>query len=427
MKFKSPRGTHDILPQQVGIFRRVVDTSRRLFERSGYREVVTPMFEENELFARSVGSETDIVQKEMYVFKDRAGRELALRPEGTASVIRSYLQHGLHANMDVQKLYYVGPMFRYDRPSAGRYRQFHQVGIEAIGSLSPYLDVECIAILRDLAKLLGIEEVDVLINSVGCRKCRPGYVEVLKEFLADRYDSLCSDCKTRYRSNPLRVLDCKKDHDLRCRSTIPVPMDYLCEECRHHFDEVRQILDSSGIPYALEPYLVRGLDYYTKTAFELVFKSFGAQNSLGGGGRYDDLVEMLGGSSTPAVGFSAGVERIILALEMIADSESKREEDKQKGRVVDVFFVITDESIRIPAFREMLKVRNILSVDMDFTGKSVKAQFRKADKLGVRFAVIFGTDEMNMGAVKVKDMKSGEEVDVSLEDLCDHLGEMKVE
>ncbi len=419
MKFRSPRGTHDILPDQVVTFRKVMETSRRLFERCGYREIVTPVFEENDLFARSVGSDTDIVQKEMYVFNDRAGRTLALRPEGTASVIRSYLQHGLHGRSDVQKLYYTGPMFRYDRPAAGRYRQFYQVGIEAIGSLSPYFDVECIAVLRDLAILLGINDVEILINSVGCKRCRPSYIVALKEFLSSGLSSMCSDCQTRFETNPLRMLDCKKEGWSKLLKGMPMIHNHLCEECSTHFDEVKSILTSAQIPFIHDPQLVRGLDYYTKTAFELIDNSLGVQSSLGGGGRYDDLVEVLGGAPTPAVGFSAGVERLIIAHE--TNMKASQSETSRGARVVEVFFVATDDTTREAAFNELLKARKSLSVDMDFTGKSVKAQFRKADRLGAGMVVIFGSEEMKDGKVRVKNMESGDETDIPLSELVDHL------
>jgi histidyl-tRNA synthetase len=426
MKFRSPRGTHDILPGQAEIFRRVTESSREIFERYGYQELVTPIFEESELFTRSVGTETDIVKKEMYIFTDRGGRTLALRPEGTASVVRAYLQHGLHAKGDVQKIYYSGPMFRYDRPSSGRYRQFHQVGVEAVGSLSPFLDVEAIVILRELALGLGISDVEVRLNSVGCKKCRPGYVSALKSFLSDKLDSLCGDCKTRYDVNPLRILDCKVES---CRSSlegIPLQRDHLCGECGDHFNEVKTIMDTSNISYTLDPYLVRGLDYYTKTAFELYYELFGAQNSLGGGGRYDDLVEMLGGSPTPAVGFSAGVERLMLVYEMIQKQQKEGGQDVEGAGGIDVFFVAIGEASRAAAFREMMKVRRRLSADMDFSDRSVKAQFRRANKMGAALAVIVGEDELEKEMVRVKDMVRGEESDVPLAELTERLIEMKV-
>lgn len=421
MQFRSPRGTHDILPEQAGSFRKVIETSRDLFEHAGYAELVTPIFEENELFARSVGSETDIVQKEMYVFTDRGGRTVALRPEGTAPVVRAYIQHGLHARGDVQKLYYVGPMFRYDRPSAGRYRQFHQVGIEAIGSLSPYLDVECMALLLGIAQRLGVRDVAIHLNSVGCKKCRPPYVGLLREYLAPRIDSMCKDCNTRYLTNPLRVLDCKVESCRPFLEGIPRITDHLDDECRSHFGEVRDILEASGIPCTLDPYLVRGLDYYTKTAFELIHSAFGARTSLGGGGRYDDLVELLGGDPAPAVGFSAGVERFVLALE---EARGEGAGGKDRNNAVRVFFVSTDPGTRTLAFREMLRLRESVPVDMDFAGRSVKAQFRKADKLGARYAVVFGGEELAKGAVKLKDLASGEETELPLAGLTERLGQM---
>jgi histidyl-tRNA synthetase len=417
MTFRSPRGTHDILPDEASAFRKVIEVSREIFERAGYAELETPIFEENDLFARSVGSETDIVQKEMYVFTDRGGRLMALRPEGTAPVVRSYIQHGLQSRAEVQKLYYMGPMFRYDRPSAGRYRQFHQVGVEAIGSLSAYLDVECMALLSGIAHRLGIVEgVSIHLNSVGDRKCRPAYVNHLREYLAPRLSDMCRDCQKRYELNPLRVLDCKQESCRESLAGVPRLTDHLCEECRSHFEEVRQILDDAGISYVLDPYLVRGLDYYTKTAFELVHTALGTQASLGGGGRYDDLVELLGGDPSPAVGFSAGVERFVLAIEGQDGSGERR------GDAVDVFFITTDEATRRIAFREMLRVRTTWKVDMDFTGKSVKAQFRKADRMGARFAVVFGGEELARGEVKLKDLASGEEKDVPLADIAERIG-----
>lgn len=425
MKYRSPRGTHDILPDQAGSFRKIFEISRVLFERSGYREINTPMFEETELFARSVGAETDIVQKEMYVFKDRGGRNFALRPEGTAAVIRAYLQHGLHGKLDIQKLYYMGPMFRYDRPAAGRYRQFHQVGIEAVGNISPFLDVECISILRNLASHLGISDTEIRLNSVGCRKCRPAYILTLKDFLSPNLDAMCSDCNTRYVSNPLRVLDCKKEGCRESLSGTPEIQDHLCEECSPHFDDVKDIMDSNNIPYTLDPFLVRGLDYYTKTAFELFDRSLGPQSSLGGGGRYDDLVEILGGSPTPAVGFSAGIERLVLVTEAREKEAAEKSGVKTRERLVDVFLISTDDETKKAAFEAMLGLRNSFRVDMDVTGKSVKAQFRKADKAGARVVVIFGSEEMKSGSVKVKDMENGDEVLVPIDGIGDFINKSK--
>ncbi len=424
-KFRSPRGTHDILPDEAAVFRRVYETSRRVFEHSGYREIITPMFEEKELFARSVGAETDIVKKEMYVFEDRGGRILALRPEGTASVIRSYLQHGLHAAADIQKLYYLGPMFRYDRPAAGRYRQFHQVGTEAIGSMSPYLDVETIFLLRELSIDLGITRASMHLNSVGCRECRPGYIGVLKGYLGDRLDQLCGDCRTRFEVNPLRMLDCKNESCQAIYRDTPLIIDHLCEECEGHFDEVRAILTATDIPFVLNPRLVRGLDYYTKTAFELVpdAEAGGSQSSLGGGGRYDELVEMLGGAPTPAVGFSAGVERLVTALEELGEKGEGAGADGKPD--VDVFFVVTDEETRRTAFRSMFELRNRVRIDMDHSGKSVKAQFRLANRLGVSLTVVFGGDELKRGVVNVKDMESGDEFEVPLSELGTRLAEIR--
>ncbi|HPZ65730.1 MAG TPA: histidine--tRNA ligase, partial [Bacillota bacterium] len=312
MAFKAPRGTRDILPDEASRWEFLENSFRERCRLYGFQEIRTPIFEHTELFVRSVGESSDIVSKEMYTFHDRSGRSLTLRPEGTAAVVRAYLENGLHEKPHPVKLYYFGPMFRYDRPQAGRYRQFHQFGLELFGSPQPSADVEIMALSYDMLRSLPLPEFRLELNSVGCRECRPGYRERLREYLRFREEELCPDCSRRYRENPLRVLDCKKPECKDLSAGAPLLTQSLCPQCAGHLARVRELLERLELPYVLNPRLVRGLDYYTRTAFEFVAPELGAQASLGGGGRYDALVEECGGPPTPGVGVAFGLERIIL-------------------------------------------------------------------------------------------------------------------
>ncbi|HAG07865.1 MAG TPA: histidine--tRNA ligase, partial [Peptococcaceae bacterium] len=315
MAIKRPRGTADVLPGEVEKWLALENLARRLSRTYGYAEIRTPIFEHTELFARSVGDATDIVEKEMYTFLDKGGRSITLRPEGTASVARAYIEHGMSSLPQPVKLYYVGPFFRHDRPQAGRLRQFHQFGVEVFGAAHPRADAEVIILACEFFRALGLNSVEILLNSVGCPVCRASLIRRLKDFFRNRNEEVCATCRARLERNPLRVLDCK---DERCRELIraaPTPIDTLCGECRSHFQQVQRYLGRQRVPYTVEPHLVRGLDYYTRTAFEFVAPDLGAQNSVGGGGRYDGLVEACGGKPTPGVGFAIGLERTLLLME----------------------------------------------------------------------------------------------------------------
>ncbi|PKP54997.1 histidine--tRNA ligase, partial [Candidatus Atribacteria bacterium HGW-Atribacteria-1] len=377
-----PKGTQDILPEDISKWYYIEDMIKEILNKYGYKEIRTPFFEYTDLFVRGIGESTDIVTKEMFTFPDRKGRSLTLRPEGTAPVIRAYLENSMDRISKVIKLFYLGPMFRCEKPQAGRFRQFNQFGIEIIGTKSPVTDVEVIITVLDVYKKLGLKNLEILINSVGCKKCRVDYVQKLKKYLKNKKDFLCSECKERYSKNPLRVLDCKKDGCKEIIESAPVITKNLCQECELHFLEVKSYLNDQKIIFHEDPQLVRGLDYYTKTAFEIISGGLGAQNAIGGGGRYDDLVEELGGKPTPAVGFAAGIERMIIAI------------DQQKvkwpvGKGLDIFVANVDEKNKDTAFRLLQKIRNTgLSADMDYSEGSLKSQMRIANKIGARYTVI---------------------------------------
>ncbi len=394
------------------LWHRLEATARQLLETSGYGEIKIPMFESTELFARSIGGATDIVEKEMYTFPDRDGKSLTLRPEGTASVMRAYIEHHLWAEAPLTKVYYVGPMFRHERPQAGRFRQFHQIGAEAVGSASPLLDAEQLVLLDRLFRALGVTSTTLLLNSLGCPLCRPGYRDALKAFLAARLDQLCEACRRRFETNPLRILDCKRDECRAATQDAPVITGYLGQECVQHFDAVKTALDDVGLAYRIDPRLVRGLDYYTKTAFEFTAEGLGAQNTIAAGGRYDGLVEALGGPSTPGVGFALGIERVIALLKQGSPSL----------RTPGVFIAALGESAgrRLAPLLTALRDAGIRT-ETDYDRGSLKSQLRKADKLGARYAVIMGDDEIAKAQAVVRDMETKAQCEVALGDLVAHL------
>jgi histidyl-tRNA synthetase len=409
MKYSRPRGTQDILPPEIRVWRYVEDIFEATFERYGYEPVRTPIFESTDVFLRSVGEATDIVSKEMYTFLDRGGRSITLRPENTASVIRAYLENGLHRRGGVTRLCYTGPMFRYDRPQAGRYRQFHQVGVEAIGSLSPILDVETIDIVMTALEALGFDELTVKLNSVGCAECRKAYLTILKNELENKRDRLCGDCDERALKNPMRVFDCKRCGDVK--GDLPRISDHLCKGCAEHFGEVKAHLGSLERDYEVDPCLVRGLDYYTRTTFEILHGSLGAQNALCGGGRYDDLVEQCGGPSTPAVGFSAGLERIISVLPEGSDAL------RQMEPVSDVYVVCLDDGAAGRALVAARVLRAFGKVEVDATGRTLKKQLKNAERQGAKVALI--VDSATPGQIKWKDMAKREQHEVDDERLLE--------
>jgi len=412
---KVPKGTQDILPENISKWYYIEDMIKEILNKYGYKEIRTPFFEYTDLFVRGIGESTDIVTKEMFTFPDRKGRSLTLRPEGTAPVIRAYLENGMDRISKVIKLFYLGPMFRCEKPQAGRFRQFNQFGIEVIGTKSPAADAEVIITVLDVYKKLGLKNLEILINSVGCKKCRVDYIQKLKKYLKDKKDFLCSECKERYSKNPLRVLDCKKDSCKKITESAPVIIKNLCQDCESHFAQVKLYLDDQKIIFHEDPRLVRGLDYYTKTAFEIISGGLGAQNAIGGGGRYDDLVEELGGKPTPAVGFAAGIERMIIAID-----QQKIEWPVEKR--IDVFVAKVNEKNKDTAFRLLQKIRNTgLSADMDYSEGSLKSQMRIANKIGARYTVIVGEEELSKNMVILRNMQTKEQKEIKIDNLIDEL------
>jgi histidyl-tRNA synthetase len=415
MLTNAPRGTKDILPDTVGEWTYVEAKIRDLCSRYGYQEIRTPMFEHTELFHRGIGEGTDVVDKEMYTFTDRGDRSITLRPENTASAVRAYLQNKLYGDGSLTKLFYIGSMFRYDRPQAGRMREFHQFGVEALGEENPAVDAEIIMLAMDFLQSLGLKDLKLSLNSVGCPKCRPVYRKVLQDFFRDKLDELCDDCKDRFERSPLRILDCKADADKPFMADAPKITDCLCEECQDHFHKVQDYLTQAGIDFELDARLVRGLDYYTKTAFEVKYAPLGAQSAVAGGGRYDGLVEEMGGKPTPAVGFATGLERVLLALE-------KQELLPAMDKQTDAFVVALGEAAQGPAFQLLTRLRQAgLKAGMDYAGRSMKAQMKQANKAGARFALIIGEDEVKESCVQLKDMEKSEQQKVSFDNIIDKL------
>jgi histidyl-tRNA synthetase len=402
------RGLRDILPEELSQWRNVEYRAREIFKRYNYKEIETPILELAEVFARSVGEETDIVRKEMYTFKDKGERLVALRPEGTAPVVRAYLENNLYVPGRVTKLYYIGPMFRYDKPQAGRQREFHQIGIEAIGDSSYLLDGEVISLLWEFLKSLGIDKVTFLLNSVGCPICRPKYIEALKDYFRPYREKLCEDCKIRLEKNPLRILDCKVKSCKEVSSNVPSILDYLCEDCSEHFAKVRKLLESMSIPYILDTGLVRGLDYYTKTAFEVVVD--GTDLSVGGGGRYDGLVEEFGGPPVPGIGFAIGMERLINVL---------REKNLVSfDEVSPYYFIVYDTQLAGESLLLANKLREKgIIVDLSFSIKSIKAQMKESNKSKAKFTIILKEELWSEGKVIVKDMTTGEQKELYIKEL----------
>lgn len=408
-RFEKPTGTQDILPGTVEKWQFIEQKARELCRRYNYHEIRTPIFEQTELFERGVGETTDIVEKEMYTFKDKGDRSMTLRPEGTAGVVRAYVQNKLYGEPDVTKLYYIGPMFRYERPQAGRYRQFHQFGIEVFGSADPAIDAEVIALGYSFYKELGLQGVKAEVNSVGTAAVRAKYRETLLAFLTPMKESLCSDCQSRMDRNPLRVLDCKKDQDKF--EGAPSILNSLDEECSEHFEKVKAYLDAMGIEYEINPRLVRGLDYYTHTAFEFKAQGIGAIDTVGGGGRYNGLVGDIGGPDQPGIGFGIGLERIQLILE-------HQQVELSGIQPLDVYLVALGEA----AEREVVKIiydlrSRGISAERDYLGRKMKAQMKSADRLHARYTAILGDDELARGEIAVKSMETGEQRTVKIEEL----------
>ncbi|MEK9198898.1 histidine--tRNA ligase [Lysinibacillus halotolerans] len=422
MSFKVPRGTQDILPEQTAKWQKVESVLRELSRVYRYKEIRTPIFEQTELFQRGVGDTTDIVQKEMYTFEDRGGRSLTLRPEGTASAVRSYVEHKMFGNPDQPvKLSYMGPMFRYERQQAGRYRQFVQFGVEAIGSADPAIDAEVISLAMDIYQTVGLKDLKLVINSLGDKETRDAHRTALIQHFEPSIGEFCSDCQNRLAKNPLRILDCKKDHDHPLMKTAPALTDYLTESSAKYFDQVKKYLEVLGIAYEVDPNLVRGLDYYNHTAFEIMSTAdgFGAITTLCGGGRYNGLVEDIGGPDVPGIGFAMSIERLLLALE--AEGIKLDVEDG-----LDLYVVAIGDEAKLKSAELISSFRaKGISADMDYVDRKMKAQMKSADRLGAKFVIVLGDTEMEEGAVNVKEMETGNQEKIPFHDLVNYLLENK--
>ena len=414
MKIQSIRGVKDILPDEIWKWQYIESVAHNIFPRYGFKEIRLPIFEDTRLFSRSIGETTDIVEKEMYTFEDRSGDSITLRPEGTASVVRAYVQHKMYNPPAVLKMFYIGPMFRYERPQAGRLRQFNQIGVEAMGSSSPVVDVEVMTMLVEFFRELGLTETRLEINSLGSQECRPQYREFLKTEIEKHLDQLCDNCKNRYQRNPLRVLDCKAKHCGEVAEGLPKLIDHLDTASADHFSEVRSLLDSAGTPYSVNPSLVRGLDYYNRTAFEVTSEDLGAQNAICGGGRYDTLVEELDGPSTPCFGFALGLERLVSLVPF----------DDLKGlqKNPDLFIVCLGETTKTTGFQIAHEMRlKGFKVERDYEMGSMKSQMRKANKTQSRFTLIIGENEIQSGKLVLKNMDTGEQTECPAEELANEM------
>lgn len=406
---KAIKGTKDVLPKDVHKNQYIEATALDIASKFGYKEIRTPVFEHTELFQRGVGDTTDVVQKEMYTFDDKGGRSITLRPEGTAGAVRSYLENGLCNEALPQKVCYLISCYRYEKPQAGRLREFHQFGVECFGSASPLADAEIIALAKSLFDTLGVKDLSLEINSIGCPTCRAEYHKALKKYFSSRKDELCDTCKSRLDRNPMRILDCKSPICHEIAEGAPVVIDYLCDECKEHFENVQKYLKAQNIEYTINPQIVRGLDYYTKTVFEFISNSIGAQGTVCGGGRYDGLVEELGGQHTPSLGFAMGIERLMLLME--AQGCEFPEAEKP-----DLFIVALGEKATLKAVEIAKDMREEgFSALLDLNQRSVRAQMKYADKLGAKFNVVIGDNEVEAKTAKLKNMQTGEETEINLD------------
>ena len=415
MAIQRPKGTQDLLPGSVEQWQYLEETIRSVCREYGYEEIRTPMFEATELFQRGVGQTTDIVQKEMYTFLDKGDRSMTLRPEGTASVCRAYVENKLHGQPQPVKLYYMGPMFRYERPQSGRFRQFHQFGAEVLGADQPLVDAEVISLVWNLYQRLGLTQLEVHVNSVGCPVCRAKHREQLQDFLASRRNELCKDCQDRFERNPLRILDCKNPSCQTVTAGAPTTHDTLCEDCRTHFERVLALLNVAGVVYRVNPRLVRGLDYYTKTAFEVMVEEIGAQSAICGGGRYDRLIEEIGGPPTPGIGFAMGIERVLTALQV----QHKLPEEKDG---LFAMLIALGEKAQNEGFSLLGALRaQGMPVSMDLQGRNLKAQLKAANRQSARYALILGEEELERNMLILRDLTLGEQSEVPLAEAVEEL------
>lgn len=406
-----PKGTKDVLPSDSYKWQFVEKTAREVASLFGASEIRTPTFEHTEVFLRGVGETTDIVNKEMYTFLDKGGRSITLKPEGTAGVARAFVENGMHSQVLPAKLFYITQCFRYERPQAGRLREFHQFGIEFLGSTEANIDAETIMLAKTFLDKVGIKNISLYINSIGCKECRKKYQQALKDFLNTNVNDMCELCKDRLEKNPLRVLDCKNDKCREITKDAPKILDYICDDCKTHFEKVQELLTVAGVEFKVDPNIVRGLDYYNKTVFEFVSDNIGAQGTVCGGGRYDGLIAQLGGNDVAGIGFAVGIERILMLLE---NTGVKIENPNQ----VEYYIAPMGEEESKKAFEIVCKLRaKGITADFDHMGRSIKAQFKYADKIGAKKVAVIGSNELINNAVKVKDMTTGQEQMVSFDDL----------
>ncbi|HEX9912490.1 MAG TPA: histidine--tRNA ligase [candidate division Zixibacteria bacterium] len=411
MKYTALQGTRDLLPEDASKWRYIEEKIRGVLSLYNYKEIRTPIFEQTELFKRSIGDDTDIVQKEMYTFLDQGKRSLTLRPEGTASIVRAFIEHSLGEKSPLVKLFYFGPMFRQERPQKGRLREFYQYGAEVIGSLDPLVDAELIDLGVRINNAFGLENLKLHLNSIGCKDCRPAHRDAFNKFIKDKFDKFCQECQIRLNRNPLRIFDCKNEGCIEALKDAPMILDYLDADCKEHFQKVRDYLEKMKIEYILDSRLVRGLDYYTRTTFEIKSESLGAQDTLIGGGRYDLLVSELGGKDTPAIGFAAGIERLIMVLEM----QKKFPPDDER---LDLFIAPLGDEAKNLGFRIVKDLREKgLKCDIDFLGRSLKSQLKEADRQKAKRVLIIGEDELKKRKGTLRDMESKEQKEIEFEKL----------
>ncbi|AOR23077.1 histidine--tRNA ligase [Clostridium taeniosporum] len=407
MEMQAPKGTKDMLPQDAYKWHYVENTFRDVVKTYGIREIRTPIFEHTELFLRGVGDTTDIVQKEMYTFNDKGNRSVTLKPEGTAPAVRAFIENRLFNEAQPTKLFYITPTFRYENVQKGRLRQFHQCGIEIFGSKEPTMDVEAIKVAMDTLSKLGLKSLSLHINNLGCPTCRSKYNEALRKFLEENYNNLCNTCKSRFEKNPMRILDCKERKCKEITKSAPIILDYVCEECKDHFDKVKEYLDILGLPYTVDPGIVRGLDYYTKTIFEIINDDF----TVCGGGRYDKLIEELGGPEMPAVGFAIGEERIIMTLE-------NEGIEIPNENMVDLYIGARGDSEKKYAFKLAHDLRFLgVKCEINHMGRSIKAEMKYANKIGAKFTTILGEDELQTNKINLKRMEDGEIFTLALDNI----------
>lgn len=410
-----PKGTKDVLPNQSHKWRFIENAARETAAAFCYKEIRTPAFEHTELFQRGVGDTTDVVNKEMYTFEDKGGRSMTLKPEGTAGVVRAFIENGLASSPMPVKTYYITPAFRYERPQAGRLREFHQFGLEAFGSPSPETDAELIFAASSFLDKLGVKGVKLELNSIGCRICRGEYNKALKNYFAPHLESMCPTCRSRYDKNPLRMLDCKEEECKKIAAGAPKILDYLCEECKEHFEKVKELLTAQGVEYTVNSGIVRGLDYYTKTVFEFVSTQIGSQGTVCGGGRYDNLLEELGGNPLPAIGFAAGIERLMLLMENTGV-------DFPEEQKPALYLAGMDAASRALCFKTAIYLRGKgVCTEFDHMNRSVKAQLKYADKIGARYVAVIGESELATGIVNLKAMKDGSVKSVKIAEIEEYL------